>query len=161
MAAPAKTYTFYGGDNADATQVMINFRDVIHGMTDGERDLTVSSMSVGTKITFLGGLKREKAVIYTGASSITANGGGIAQAINGLHDIRWAPSTATTSTLTVSFSDPTEGQVLHIFNDSGGAHNIQISAPASPADDVTIADTEALELRYVIGKWWRQNENSY
>ncbi len=45
MASPAVTYTFTNGTTADATQVNQNFTDIINGMTDGTKDLSISALT--------------------------------------------------------------------------------------------------------------------
>lgn len=54
MGAPSVTYTFTNGTTADATQVNTNFTDVINGITDGTKDLTLSALTVGGVGTFNG-----------------------------------------------------------------------------------------------------------
>jgi len=54
MTAPSVTYTFSNGTTADATQVNQNFTDVINGITDGTKDLTISALTVGGTATFNG-----------------------------------------------------------------------------------------------------------
>jgi hypothetical protein len=54
MAAPSVTYTFSNGTTADATQVNQNFTDVINGLSDGTKDLTVSALTASGTISFTG-----------------------------------------------------------------------------------------------------------
>lgn len=54
MPAPSVTYTFSNGTTADATQVNQNFTDVINGITDGTKDLTINALTVGGTATFNG-----------------------------------------------------------------------------------------------------------
>ena len=48
MAAPSVTHTFSNSTTADATQVNTNFNDIINGVSDGTKDLTVSTVTVAT-----------------------------------------------------------------------------------------------------------------
>ena len=52
MAAPAVTNTFVNGTTADATEVNQNFTDVINGITDGTKDLTISALTVNGAAVF-------------------------------------------------------------------------------------------------------------
>lgn len=54
MAAPSVTNTFSNGTTADATEVNQNFTDIINGITDGTKDLTISAFTVGGAATFNG-----------------------------------------------------------------------------------------------------------
>lgn len=56
MAAPSVTYTFTNATTADATQVNQNFTDIINGITDGTKTLTMGALVVSTGgATTLGG----------------------------------------------------------------------------------------------------------
>lgn len=46
MAAPSYTYTITNGTAADASQVTQNFNDILNGVTDGTKDLTVNALEV-------------------------------------------------------------------------------------------------------------------
>lgn len=48
MAAPSVTYTFSNSTTADATQVNTNFTDLVNSLSDGLKDLTISSLSTAT-----------------------------------------------------------------------------------------------------------------
>ncbi len=48
MAAPSVTYTFSNSTTADATQVNTNFTDLVNSLSDGLKDLTVSSLGTAT-----------------------------------------------------------------------------------------------------------------
>jgi hypothetical protein len=54
MAAPSVTNTFTNGTTADATEVNQNFTDVINGITDGTKDLTISALTVNGAAAFNG-----------------------------------------------------------------------------------------------------------
>lgn len=54
MANPAVTYTFSNSTTADATQVNQNFTDIINGLTDGTKDLSVSALTAAGTATFNG-----------------------------------------------------------------------------------------------------------
>jgi hypothetical protein len=54
MAAPSVTYTFSNSTTADATEVNQNFTDVINGITDGTKDLTINLLTVNGAASFNG-----------------------------------------------------------------------------------------------------------
>lgn len=46
MAGPSITYTFVPGTDIDATEVNTNFSDIINGITDGTKDITVNAATI-------------------------------------------------------------------------------------------------------------------
>lgn len=54
MAAPSLTYTLTNGTTADASQVMQNFTDLLNGITDGTKDLSISALTVAGTATLNG-----------------------------------------------------------------------------------------------------------
>ena len=54
MASPAVTYTFANSTTADATQVNQNFTDLINGLTDGTKDLSISALTCAGTATLNG-----------------------------------------------------------------------------------------------------------
>lgn len=70
MPAPSYTYTLTNGSTADASQVMQNFNDVLNGITDGTKNLSISALTAGGTATLNG------AVILGSASDddLTFNG---------------------------------------------------------------------------------------
>ncbi len=54
MAAPSVTYTFSNSTTADASQVNQNFTDIINGVSDGTKDLSISALTVAGIATFNG-----------------------------------------------------------------------------------------------------------
>jgi hypothetical protein len=46
MAYPAVTYTFTNGTTASATEVNQNFTDLINGLSDGTKDISISALTV-------------------------------------------------------------------------------------------------------------------
>ena len=51
MAAPSLTYTITNGTTADATQVMQNLNDLLNGITDGTKDLSISALTCAGTLT--------------------------------------------------------------------------------------------------------------
>jgi len=54
VAAPSLTYTLTNGTTADASQVMQNFNDLLNGITDGSKDLSISALTVAGTATLNG-----------------------------------------------------------------------------------------------------------
>lgn len=54
MAAPSLTYTLTNGSTADASQVMQNFNDLLNGITDGTKDLSISALTCAGTATLNG-----------------------------------------------------------------------------------------------------------
>lgn len=54
MAGPTVTYTFTNGTTADGPNVSTNFTDLINGLTDGTKDLSVSAITAAGTVTFNG-----------------------------------------------------------------------------------------------------------
>lgn len=54
MGAPSLTYTLTNGTAADASQVMQDFNDLLNGITDGTKDLSISALTVAGTATFNG-----------------------------------------------------------------------------------------------------------
>lgn len=54
MAAPSVTYEFQNDTTADANQVNQNFSDIINGITDGTKDLSISALTCAGAVAFNG-----------------------------------------------------------------------------------------------------------
>lgn len=54
MAAPSYTHTLTNGTTADASQVMQNFNDLLNGVTDGTKDLTIAGLTCSGNVSFQG-----------------------------------------------------------------------------------------------------------
>lgn len=54
MAAPSLTYTLTNGTTADASQVQQNFADLLNGITDGTKDLSISALTCAGTATLNG-----------------------------------------------------------------------------------------------------------
>jgi len=51
MPAPSLTYTLTNGSTADASQVMQDLNDLLNGITDGTKDLSISALTVAGTLT--------------------------------------------------------------------------------------------------------------
>lgn len=56
MASPSVTYTFSNSTTADGTQVNTNFTDIINGLTDGSKDLSISALTCAGTATLNGNI---------------------------------------------------------------------------------------------------------
>jgi hypothetical protein len=54
MAAPSVTYSFSNSTTADATQVNQNFTDIINGLSDGTKDLTINALTCAGAVSMQG-----------------------------------------------------------------------------------------------------------
>ena len=54
MPAPSYTYTLTNSTTADASQVMQNYNDILNGVTDGTKDLSISALTCAGTVTFNG-----------------------------------------------------------------------------------------------------------
>jgi len=73
MAAPSVTYTFSNQTSAEAGDVNQNFTDIINGISDGTKDLSVNSITTAGSQTY-NGLTASRGV-WTNASKVLASVG--------------------------------------------------------------------------------------
>lgn len=75
MANPSLTYTLTNGTTADADQVMQNFTDIINGITDGTKDLSIAALTAAGTATFNGNVTLGNAssddITFTGSMAST------------------------------------------------------------------------------------------
>lgn len=71
MAAVAVTYTFSNSTTADGTQVNQNFTDIVNGLSDGTKDLSINALTVAGNASFSGNTTFGNAsgddVLFTGS----------------------------------------------------------------------------------------------
>lgn len=70
MANPSYTYTLTNGTTADADQVQQNFDDILNGVTDGTKDLSIAALTVAGTLTANGNVTLGNAT----ADDITVTG---------------------------------------------------------------------------------------
>lgn len=56
MSNPSYTYALTNGTTADASQVMQNFNDILNGVTDGTKDMSISALTCAGTATFNGAM---------------------------------------------------------------------------------------------------------
>lgn len=130
MPSPSVTNTFSNGTTADATQVNTNFTDIINALTDGLKDLVVSSINL-TTLTVSG------VATFNGAVGL-GNAAADAITITGTPTFSTAITiTATTNqivlgvtnTTTINATAPSASRV-YTLGDAGGAANFVLSSGA-------------------------------
>lgn len=70
MSGPSYTYTLTNGTTASASEVMQNFNDILNGVSDGTKDLSVAAFTASGTATFNGGVTLGNAT----ADDITVTG---------------------------------------------------------------------------------------
>lgn len=70
MAAPSYTYTLTNGTTADASEVQQNFTDILNGISDGTKDLSINALTVAGTATLNGDVNLGNAT----GDSITVTG---------------------------------------------------------------------------------------
>lgn len=140
MASPSVTYTFANSTTADATQVNQNFTDLINGITDGTKDLSVSALTCAGNATFNGNTTignssgDDLSITSSLASSIsikTNNSFNIGSATLGLASIylgasggfttRLVAAATSSYTITLPVAVPSVIKSVMTFNASGTA----------------------------------------
>ena len=139
MAVPSYTYTLANATTADADQVMQNFNDILNGVTDGTKDVSVSALTVGGTATFNGAVTLGNATLddltFTGslASSIpikTTNTYDIGSANLGLAGIYFG--TADTDTVRIVAADQAADRTYKLPD--AGANSDFVMAEGDQAD---------------------------
>lgn len=108
MPAPSVTYTFSNGTTADATQVNQNFSDLVNGITDATKDLSIANLTVATALTASGTLA------VTSTSTLSGN-----VTINNSKTLTISKTSSqlifgTTNTTTISATAPSASRVFTI-----------------------------------------------
>jgi hypothetical protein len=96
MAAPSLTYSLTNGSTADASQVMQNFNDLLNGITDGTKDLSISALTCAGTASLNGHVNLGN---YFGANSQTVN-------------VKASSSMSATWTMTLPVTAGTSGYLL-------------------------------------------------
>ena len=77
MASPSYTYTLANSTTADADEVMQNFNDILNGVSDGSKDLSISALTVAGNANFNGNTTLGNAtgdtITVTGRMASTVN----------------------------------------------------------------------------------------
>lgn len=134
MAAPSYTYSLTNGSTADASQVMQDFNDILNGVTDGTKDLTISTLTANGAASLKGsvtlGLSTSNDLTVTGslASSIpikTTNVFDIGSATLGLAGAYFG--TGSTQTARIVSTASLVGSRTYTMLDAGASANFVLS----------------------------------
>jgi hypothetical protein len=132
MASPSVTYTFSNSTTADAGQVNQNFTDLINGLSDGTKDLSISAL--------------------TCAGNAALNGNTTIGNASG-DDLTITASLASTipikTTNTYNFGSATKGLQYIYFGSSAGANTTRVVGSAVSADVQLILPDVSGTLRLV------------
>jgi hypothetical protein len=175
VASPSVTYTFSNSTTADATQVNQNFTDVINGLTDGTKDLSISALTCAGAATLNGAVTLGNAssddITVTGslASTVaikTNNSFNIGSATLGLAGIYLGSSggfttrlvgAATASyTLTLPVAVPSIAKSVMTFDTSGTAtyENRTVRSVTSKTTTYTVVAADEVILCSASGGAW-------
>lgn len=137
MAAPSVTYTFTNITTADATQVNQNFTDIINGVTDGTKDLSINALTCAGNATLNGNTTIGNATSDT--LTVTA---GVAADFIPATDAARSLGSATLAWLALYLSG---NSFQHkIQGNAAAAADVVITLPPVTSTIATLAGTETL-----------------
>lgn len=156
MPSPSVTYTFANSTTADATQVNQNFTDIINGLTDGTKDLSISALTCAGTATLnghvnLGNASADDLTITASLASTipikTTNSFDIGSSTLGLRKLYFGANSQTvalsgsgsmsaTWTLTLPTTAGSSGQFLRT---DGSGNTSWVAARSGPYDRVNYA----------------------
>ncbi len=142
MASPSYTYTLTNGTTADASQVMQDFTDILNGVTDGTKDLSISALTCAGTATLNGNVNIGNAsaddltITASLASTIaikTTNSFNIGSATLGLAGIYFGTGDTDTARIV---SASLAASRTYTLPDAGGAADFVMTAGAQTAAGV-------------------------
>lgn len=135
MAYPSVTYSFTNGTTADASQVNTNFLDLINGISDGTKDISVSAGTFG------GALAANGTISLNNAVTINDAGADVDMRVEGDTEQNLIYVDAGNDRVGIGTSTPAER-----FNVLGGASHFSGTAAATSlatrADHIIFARTD-------------------
>lgn len=144
MAAPSVTYTFTNSTTADATQVNQNFTDLINGVSDGTKDLSIAALTVAGSATLNGNVTLGNA--STDDLTVTAS---LASTIpiktTGTYDI----GSATLGIRTAYFGNTSNSNTVGLkagTTSSSYTLDLPTAAPSASGNFVKASSTSALKF---------------
>lgn len=135
MSAPSYTYTLTNGNTADATQVMQNFNDILNGVSDASKDLSINALTVAGTATLNGAINLGNAsaddITVTGslASSLpikTTNSYDIGSATLGLRKL-YLGNAGGSTTVNLASAASIASARSYTIPDVAGAGIVQVS----------------------------------
>jgi hypothetical protein len=164
MASPSVTHTFTNATVADADEVNTNFTDIINGITDGTKDLSISALTCagaatlngavtlgnasGDDITVTGSLASTIPIKTTATYNIGAATLGLLSVYLGRNSqsvrIIGSASMSATYTFTMPTAAGTKGHALYDTDGSAtmGWAPLQFDLNAVSSADYTVTDTD-------------------
>jgi hypothetical protein len=127
MSAPSVTYTFTNSTTSDATQVNQNFTDLVNALSDGTKDLTVSSVTAGATITV--------SAMASGRVPVTSTGGLFIQ-----DNLYWS---ASNQRLGIGLGAASPAHTLHVDRAVVGGY---LSGTFSNSDNTNAASNARLRV---------------
>jgi hypothetical protein len=154
MAAPSVTYTFANSTTADATQVNQNFTDILNGLSDGTKDLSVSQVTAAGKFT------ASAAFVTSSTSTVVATNGGSSTVDATTAVVILAPS-GTIAAYTLNLpAAPAEGQRLAVVSNGNEITALTLAANtghtlATGAGVTQLRAGQAIDLVFRSTVWYR------
>lgn len=158
MPSPSLTYTLTNGTTADADQVMQNFNDLLNGITDGTKDLSVSALTAAGTTTLNGAVTLGNAssddITVTGslASSIpikTTNSYNIGSSTLGLASIYFGANSQTVRLLGSGSMSATWSMTLPVSAGTAG-FGLQTNGSGVTSWQPMQTDTYAASADYTV-----------
>lgn len=166
MAAPSYTYTLTNGTTADADQVQQNFNDILNGVTDSTKDLSINALTCAgaatlngnvtlgngsaDDITVTGSLASTIPIKTTASYNIGSSSLGLAGIYFGANSqtvrIIGSGSMAATWTLTLPTNVGTAGQFLKEGGSGVTAWQWPNGTTSAKTADYTVTDTDGIEV---------------
>ncbi len=152
MTSPSVTYTLSNGATADASQVNQNYTDIINGITDGTKDLSISALTCAGTATLnghvnLGNASADDLTITASLASTiaikTTNTYNIGSATLGLAGIYFG--TGSTQTARVVAASSFAGALTYTLPDVGVAAKFVLDTMTTPV--FIDGSTDAIQLK--------------
>lgn len=137
MPAPSLTYTLSNGTTADASQVMQNFNDLLNGITDGTKDLSISALTLAGNLTANGNttIGNSSSDTLTVTASLASN---LVPSADGTYSLGSATigyanlyMSGNSNQVTVKASASTSGDWTFTLPVSGGTNNYLLTTNGS------------------------------
>lgn len=131
MAAISVTYTFINGQTSDGPQVSQNFTDIVNGLSDGTKDLTVAAIS-GSTLTLSGNVLSNLSVTRS------SSGGTVGLTVSNTSN---TASSAALATISVAGTSAADAQLYFTVS---GTTDWSIGIDNSASDALVISRSSAL-----------------
>lgn len=137
MPAPSLTYTLSNNTTADASQVMQNFNDLLNGITDGTKDLSINALTLAGALTANGNvtLGNSSSDTLTVTASLASN---LVPSADGTYSLGSATIgyanlylSGNSNQVTVKASASTSGDWTFTLPVSGGTNNYLLTTNGS------------------------------